>query len=375
MTDKELREIKRRFRPERSNIPRILGCFVNENKEIIYRIDQPLELSESLVGEKLLSVMKRTLSGSLGTSITDVSFTTAQVLQSEEHKLLTNLVKSHLSDKDALESFYTRVKESLNFEGNYVILLANDVYDVKSYSSDGEAEDSYRVFNYIVCAICPVKNLPEALAFRESDSLFHAFSASGVLSGPELGFMFPAFDDRQSNIYNALYYNRSISENHPAFHERIFGSAAKMPTKEQRETFGSCFSEALSGECSLQVVSSLHSMVDEMVAAHKESRNPEPLKINKSMVGNMLDSLGVDEKKIETLSQSFDESFGANAELPPKNLLPTSRFEISTPDVTVKVSPEHRDLVSTQVINNVKYVMIRVEGDVRVNDISINIDN
>ena len=38
MTEKELREIKRRFRPEKSNIPRIVGCFVNENKEIIARI-------------------------------------------------------------------------------------------------------------------------------------------------------------------------------------------------------------------------------------------------------------------------------------------------------------------------------------------------
>jgi len=42
--------------------------------------------------------------------------------------------------------------------------------------------------------------------------------------------------------------------------------------------------------------------------------------------------------------------------------------------VSIKVDPEHRDLVSTQVINNVKYVMIRVDGGVEVNGINITID-
>ena len=65
MTEKELREIKRRFRPEKNNIPKIVGCFVNSNKEIIARISQFIGTSDSVVSEKLLGVMKKTLSGTL----------------------------------------------------------------------------------------------------------------------------------------------------------------------------------------------------------------------------------------------------------------------------------------------------------------------
>ena len=63
MTEKELREIKRRFRPERSNIAKIVGCFVNENRQIIYRINQPIEFSDSVVSERLLTTMKKAISG------------------------------------------------------------------------------------------------------------------------------------------------------------------------------------------------------------------------------------------------------------------------------------------------------------------------
>ena len=132
-------------------------------------------MDESIVTEKLLAVMKKTLSGSLGTSLTDISFSTRDVLESEEHKLLSALVKTKLSDEDVLDSFYKKAIQSLNFEGNYVILLACDVYDVPAYSKDGEESDSSEVFTYIVAAICPVKSMPEALSFKESDSLFHTF--------------------------------------------------------------------------------------------------------------------------------------------------------------------------------------------------------
>ena len=37
MTDKEISEIRRRFRPDRTNITHIAGCYVSDNREIIAR--------------------------------------------------------------------------------------------------------------------------------------------------------------------------------------------------------------------------------------------------------------------------------------------------------------------------------------------------
>lgn len=375
MTDKELREIKRRFRPERSNIPKIVGCFVNGNKQIIAKINQSLLGGDPLLSEKLLGVMKKTLSGSLGTNLIDMPFSTKQVLESSEHKLLTSLVKSGLKDEDALSLFYSKVIESVNIEDNFVILLANDVYDVPSFSKGGEREDSTESFSYVICAVCPVKNMPEALSFKENDSLFHLFSAASVLASPELGFMFPTFEDRKTNIYNALFYTRSIAESYPAFTEALFASEPPMPPKAQKAAFSDCLSDALAEECSFEVIRSVHSQVGEMIEAHKESKEPEPLVLTKETVKTILSGCGIADDKLEKVGETIEESFGKNAELSPKNILSVNKFELTTPEVSVKVSPEHKDLVSTQVINDVKYLMIKVTSGVQVNGIDISIED
>ncbi len=374
MTEKELREIKRRFRPEKSNIPKLVGCFVNENKEIVSRISQSMLLSDSIVGEKLLGVMKKTLSGTLGTNLTDIPFSTKQVSESEEHKLLMTLVRSGLSDTDALERFYAKVIESVKFESNYVILLANDKYDVFSYHSDGTEGESSEMFSYIVCAICPIKNMKEALSFGEADSLFRLISPSSILCSPELGFIFPTFDDRKTNIYSALYYTRSLSESYPSFTEQIFNTGAPIPPKIQKNTFGACLSDTLCEECDLELVKTVHTRISEMMEEHKESKDPEPLTVSKATLSSILSDCGISSDKLDNLGEAFDEGFGKFAELSPKNIVSVNKFELTTPEVSIKVLPEHRDIVSTEIINNEKYVLIKVRGPVEVNGITISLD-
>ena len=122
------------------------------------------------------------------------------------------------------------------------------------------------------------------------------------------------------------------------------------------------------------MVRSLHSQIAELVEIHKESKDPEPLVITKSTVKSALENCGVAEEKLEKLDAALDEGFGKNTEFSPKNLVSVNKFELSTPEVKIKVDPEHRDLISTQTIGDVKYVMIRVNGSVEVNGINIEID-
>lgn len=369
MIERELREIKRRFRPEKSNILRIVGCLVNSNKQIVSKISQSMDFSDSAASEKLLSVMKKVLSGSLGTNLNDIAFSTKDVTDSEEHKLLMKLRSTALEDEEALSKFYTKIIESVDLDSNYAILIANDRYDVFSRSSDGESSGSSEVFSYLVCAVCPVKNAPEALSFRESDSLFHIMDSSAILSAPEIGFMFPAFDDRATNIYGALYYTRSLTNSYPDFTRAIFNKAAHMPPKVQREAFGDCLIESLGDECSLEVVRSLQTQIEDMVASHKETKDPEPLTITKSTVKTVLAGCGIDEEKCEKAASAFEESLGTNAAISPKNVIPLNKFEIKAPDVSIKVGAESKNLVTVQTLNGQKYVMIRLTGSVELNGI------
>ena len=53
MNEKEISEIRRRFRPDRSGISHIRGCYVNENREIVSQFDQSLGILGQTESEQL----------------------------------------------------------------------------------------------------------------------------------------------------------------------------------------------------------------------------------------------------------------------------------------------------------------------------------
>ena len=375
MNEKEIAELRRRYKPEKSSITHIRGCYVNETGEIVSDFNQPLALLSEEESEKFLSLLKRTLSGTLEKNLIDIAFTTQQVVDSPEHKLLMALRNSSLNDTEAVGAFFQRTIESVNLEGNYLILLACDSYDVPYRSRDGERQNdaSSEVFRYILCSICPVKATQPALSYYIRENEFHNRQADWLVSPPELGFLFPAFDDRSTNLYNALYYTKDVTENHKEFVDAVFRSEVPMPAAIQRETFQAILEDTLDDACNFDMVHAVHEQFCEMIAEHKESKEPEPLVLSKTAVKRVLSSCGADETKVVAFEEQYDARFGAETTLSPRNLVEPKQFEVRTPEVTIKVSPERVDMVETRIIDGIKYILIRADEGVEVNGVAVHI--
>ena len=374
MNEREIAEIRRRIRPEKNNIGRIRGCYVNENRSIISEFDQTLGLISNEEAEELLSLLRKTLSGSLGRNLIDVAFSNAQVLDSEEHKLLTTLRNTSLSDDDAVKEFYQKSIETVDIEGSYFILLANDKYDVISYDANGDRSDSNEVFSYILCAICPVKSAKPTLGYSLSESRFKNFVRDSLLSAPEIGFMFPAFDAKAANIYNALLYTKDVSASHEAFVEKIFRSDIPKPATEQTEGIAAIINNTVAENCSIELIQAVQAQLIELTQDHKANKEDEPLTLSAKDMGTLLRFGGVNEESIQSFSEQFEEDFGATAEITPANIIDIKKFEVKTPEVTVKVKPECSEMIQTRIIDGTKYLLIRADGDVEVNGIRININ-
>ena len=375
MNTKEIGEIRRRIRRDRSNMTAIYGCYVNNNKEIVSEFRQPTSMMSENEADKYYGLMKRTLSGTIGKNLIDITFRTAQVADSPEHKLLMELRKCALKDDELRMQFYKKVMEALTLEESYLILLGCDTYDVpfKSKDNDTQADASSEVYTYLICAICPVKQTKPVLHYVAENKQFHDGSISQVVSAPELGFLFPAFDNRATNIYNTLYYTHSPKENHQSFVDAVFNTQIPKPAAEQKKSFEALLASSLDDECSLEVVQTVHDQLCQCIDMHKESKVPEALLVSKEQVKGALASCGVSEAHIAKFSIDYDEAFGFEAELHPKNIIDNKRFEIHTPDVSIKVAPDRTDLIETRIIGGVKYILISAEEDVEVNGVSIHI--
>lgn len=371
MIEKDIAELRRRYRKEKTSISRICGCFVNEQKEIISKFDQSLGLMQEDDADALLSVLKKTLSGNIGRNLLEIDFSARDVMESEAHKLLCELRSTELKDGETVDKLYEKIISSYEVDGNYVILIAHDKYDVFNYSADGERGESGEVFSYIVCAVCPIRSGRAALSYYVPGNCFRTVCADTMLAPPELGFTFPAFEDRGANIYGALYYTKDLRDSHEAVVDALFSSALpSMPAAEQKETFGSVLQSAMEEDCSIKVVRSVYSQVNQMIAEHKEQKVEAPLVMSKSDAADMLRYCGVPEERVTSFEEKYASEFGESAEINPKNITEPS-MRVKTPEVTIKVNAGHSDLVETRVIDGVKYIMIRADDDVEVNGVNI----
>ena len=376
MNDKEIAELRRRFRADKTSISRIRGAYVNEKREIISEMDQSVAMMTETEADEILALLKKTLSGKIDTNLLDIHFTTQQVMESPQHKLLCNLRETALQDNDLVHEFYQKIIASLEIEGNYMILLASDAYDVFTYRKDGGKDDeSTEVFRYILCAVCPIKMAKPALSYYVRENCFRNIVADSMISPPALGFMFPAFDNRSTNLYGALYYTRATDNSHTEFTDAIFNAGhLPMPATEQKETFRSVLADATGEACSLPVIRSVHAQLHQAMEEHKISKEPEPLTVDKYAIRDMLGFCGVPEENIEQFEEKFDKGFGQNAALSPRNIVETNKFEVKTPDVVIKCNPARTDLVETRVIDGVRYVLVRADGGVEVNGIDVKIE-
>ncbi len=375
MNDKEISEIRRHLRRDRSNITCLYGCYVNDNKEIISEFRQSTGLMPENESDKFFALLRRTLSGSIGKNLIDVTFKTSQVADSPEHKLLMGLRESKCNDEELRSVLFKKIIDTVSLEGNYLILLASDVYDVPFRSKDDSfrKDQSEQVYSHILCSICPVKQTKANLHYVPEEKLFHDGAMNQMVSAPALGFLFPAFDDRSTNIYNALYYTHDVKNSQEALIEALFNAPIPKPAAEQKKTFEALLTTSLGEECSLDVVQTVHDQLCQRIEMHKEAKIPEPLMVTKEDVKEVLTSCGISEKNMAKFSVDYDEAFGFEADLHPRNIIDSKHFELKTPDVVIKCDPTRSDLIETRIIGGVKYILICADEDVEVNGVSIRI--
>ncbi len=373
MNRKEIAEIRRRLNPDKNAVSCIRGCYVNEKREIVSAFNYSLLSLPMEEQEKYLAIFKRTLAGVPGRNLIDIEFRPDQVMDDEAHQLLMGLRNTALTVDAGVEKLCRKIIDSLELEGNYLILMMHDAYDVPFRHTDENKSDviSEEVFNYMLVSICPVKLTKPALSYFSEDNAFHSRDLDWVVSGPELGFMFPTFDDRATNIYSALYFTRDAANAHDEFVDAVFHCDAPMPAAEQREVFQSVLEDTLDEDLSFEVVQTVHEQLRDMLQAHDQDKTAEPLTISRKEMSGMLQNCGVPEEKVAAFEEKYDAEFGQGMSLNAVNIAEPKKFELRTPDVVVQVNPERSDLIETRVIDGQRYILIRAEEGVEVNGVNI----
>lgn len=375
MNEKEIAEIRRRFRPEKNNISQIRGCFVSAEGNIVSEFHQSMAMMPAEESENFLALLKRTLSGSLGKNLIDIAFQNRQVVDSEEHRLLMRLRDSHLGDEEALHRLYDTIIGSVSMEENYLILIAYDSYDIPFRGRDGSRlpDASRDMYSYVLCSICPTKLPKPALSYLAAENTFQTAAGDFLVAPPKMGFLFPAFDDRCTNLYNALYYTKDPADSHEALIDALFKLEAPMPAVRQREVFQEILRESLGEDCSFDTVSALQNNLARLIQLHKEDKESEPLTLSKNQLGEILRETGATDRQVACFCEAFQENFGENRRLSPGNLVDVKQIHVVLPDVKIQVAADRQELLDAKIIDGLRYITILAQDGVELGGMAVNI--
>lgn len=374
MNKKEISEIRRRLTLDNSGADSIRGCYISEKREIISEFELPLLTFPDDERERYLNLFKKVLSGGIGKNLINVDFTTKQVTDGEEQKLLSQLRDGISGNSSALHDFYEKAVAAIPGDEKCALLLLHENYDVPSKTNSDEiTDDSKEIFRFIICAVCPVKEKDSGLCYELDSKQFRTKAKEHTVCPPEFGFMYPRFDDRCTNIYGCLYYSRAASGQN-SFTDAVFASELPMPASEQKETFGDVLRGAVADQCSFELVQTVRDHISDVVETYKKDKfADEPPTITKTEICDLLRGSGITEDHITAFAEEYDESFGKGTELTPENLIDMKKLEFKNDSVVIKIDPERPDLVEVKVIDGVKYIVIRVEDGVTCNGIDIKI--
>ena len=369
----EILEIRKQFKHENCSITKVSGCYVDGEKTIKTRFTETfLGLPEEETF-KYFEIFKKTLSGTIGKNLINMDFPTDTEFDGGTQEFLLRLRDSELKEEALLEAFYDKVIRMYDYVGNYLILLIYSAYDVPGKASDKRVmEDaSDEVYRYILCSICPVKLSKPGLSYNEDTNHIQKRIQDWVVAAPANGFLFPAFNDRSTDLHSVLYYSSDPEELHTDFVDQLLGCSVPMSAGGQKETFQTLITETLGEACEYEIVRNIHEKLNEIIEEHKMNEIPEPLTLDKAEVKTLFAECGIEEERLQEFENKYDQVAGEKTALLVANVTNTRAFEVKTPDVIIKVNPDRTDLVETKVVDGRKCLVIEINDQVEVNGIVV----
>ena len=374
MNKKEVLEIRKQFSPQNCAITRSCGCYVDGDKE------KKLEFKEAFLSlpeeeeYKYFDLFKRTLSGTVGKNLLNMSFPLEEEQKGGAQEFLMQLKDSRLTDDMLVSEFYDKVIENYDFGEHYLILLIHAAYDVPGKASDGmemyDASDT--VYDYILCSICPVSLSKAGLCYNAEHNSIEDRIRDWIVNDPVNGFLFPAFNDRASDVHGLLYYSKKPEELQEVFLTQVLGCSQVLSAGTQKESFQAMIADTLGEDCAYSVIRNIHENLNTLIEENKEE--PEPLELGKPEVRRLFSLSGVPEENLENFDREFDETVGAKASLLASNIASTKKFNIKTPDIVINVNPDRTDLVDVRIVDGRKCLVIPVDDQVEVNGIEVRMD-
>ena len=312
MKKKDVLELKRRLTKNDCTFSRICGCYVDVDKNIVTMFGKTFLNLPDEEFYKYLDIAKGIFKGKLKDNMLNLKLSHEAKRENDMQQFLLAMRETGLKNEDMLQAFYERVIDKYDHVGDYLILLYRDAYDVITKTSDNnKIDESEDVYEYMLCAICPVNLTAPGLAYSESENAIVNRFRDKVVGAPNTGFLFPAFTDRKEDRDAMLFYTRDTKAPHQEFAQGL-GCVMQTTATEQREILKTVITEVLGdSDEGIEMYEDFHRVLDEKLEeeAKKELERTEQQKLTLGILEETLERADTPPSCIEKIVKSYRSAF------------------------------------------------------------------
>lgn len=312
MTNSDRNEIRRRFVKDNS-VSRLALCYVNSSKEkVVVQNEVFLNLPQDDMF-KYLDIAKKSLSGNIGDNLLELSFTSKQE-EEDNYRFLMGLKESGLKNEELINILFGRIIDCYIYEGNYLITVIYDNYDVPVKTSDKiKLDESEEIFSYFIVSICHVNQTKAGLGYIAAENRMGAREKDWVAGPVEAAFMFPSFSDRSADIHKIVFYTRDTAELHDELIDSILGCSTKKTATQCREVLKNAVSEVVgtgNAEKTKDTILEIHDSINNILEGYAaEERDVTQQTLDRGILSEAVKDVIKDEAEAEKIVTVCEDEF------------------------------------------------------------------
>ncbi len=405
MNKKDILELKRRLKKDACTFTKVCGCYVDADHNKVTKIAETFLNLEDEEFFKYLEISKKVLSGNIDNNLLELDFPLAEEEKGGRQHFLLGLRESKLKNDELLDLFYDHVIENYDYVGNYLILIFHDAYDVITKTTDNnKLDESEEVYEYLLCAICPVNLTKPGLGYLVNDNRIGPRVRDWVVGAPDTGFIFPAFTERSTDIHSVMFYTRDTKRPHSEFMESGLGCPCRLTATEKKLTFQDIVRDVIGSddEESDALYMDIHENIfDRIEVPVEENAEPIPVIMTPDTISEVLIESGLTEEQTSAITKNYEDAFSEDLphadylvepklveanekrkdrlgligqvenlkqQLEATRTIPVTESEdeddapaVKTYDVILRVKPEKAAQIRSEVINGQKCLVIPME--------------
>ena len=373
MNRSKIMEIKKSMKITMEDMPSIdtiCTCFVNGNKEkLISNTERYRDLDEE-EQFKYIELLSASMTGAVGKKLINLAYDNSPESMNAQ-KQMQNNYKQIFADDTARDEFFDNIINTLVFDENYLIIAGHGLYDAPVKTSDGaKLEDETDIYEFMLVVICPVHSTKAGLTLDSQTGRMISSTQVQIVQAPINGFLYPAFNDRQTDLSGMLYFTKKPEENHPEFIEMLLGTPAPTSSVEQQGIFENMIAELADDKADFEVIKTLHDNLKEMTEnAQMEAVDKQ---LDKEDIKNIFKDAGISDERLADFDHVYARAGGTdNTIFAPQNLMEIDKFNVKAPDVEIKIKPDRTGLIQKKKVDGKNCIVVTLEGDIELNGIQV----